>query len=104
MLSNYRNIAMLTDSAGMAWRQGIGLLGIDSNQVTLVSDTTICRAAVNAYNTAMLPDTLASSAVDVVKYGTTRYVVADSARVGGEWTTNIVFDALFTQVLGKIGQ
>ena len=100
-LSTYRHIALLTDSSGVAWRQRIGLSALDSNLVTLVSDTTVCRTALNAYNSALLPDTGVSTAVDVVKYGTTRYVVADSARRGGEWEQVVIFNSLFTQVVAR---
>lgn len=48
---------------------------------------------------ALLPDPEVSTAVDVVKYGTTRYVVADSARKGGEWTQVVIFNSPFTQVV-----
>lgn len=104
MLSNYRNIAVINDSSLNAWRQSAGLTAIDSNQVTLVSDTTTCRTALIAYNAALQPDTLQSEAVDVIRYGSTRYVVADSARIGGQWTPNVIFDSFFSQVISKVSQ
>jgi hypothetical protein len=104
MLSMYRWTAILSDSSANNYRQGLGLSALDSNQVTLVSDTTTCRSAVNAYNNALAPDSLQSTAVDVVKYGTTRYIVADSSRARSEWTPAVVFNATFTQVIAQIGQ
>lgn len=98
MLSRYQYIAQATNSLTTRWRSKIGLSSVPSAQVVIVSDTTTCRRAVNAYNAALIPDTLISSQVDVVKYGTTRYIVADSARIDGEWTPHIVFDTAFAVI------
>jgi hypothetical protein len=104
MLTMYRNTATITDTAFNTWRSSIGLFAVDSNQVKLVSDTTVCRSALSAYNNALLPDSVQSTAVDVIRYGSTRYIVGDSARNGGEWTPHVVFDTLFAQVIASIGQ
>lgn len=104
MLGMYRWTAILSDSSANTYRQSLGLFAVDSNQVTLVSDTTVCRTALTAYNSALSPDSLQSEAVDVVKYGTTRYIVADSARARSEWTPAVVFNATFSQVIAKTGQ
>lgn len=98
MLTDYQYLAQSTHSLTTRWRQKLGLSAVPSAQVVIVSDTTTCRRALNAYNTALLPDTLYSSQVDVIKYGTTRFIVADSARIDGEWTPHIVFDTAFTVI------
>ena len=104
MLSTYRWTAILSDSSANNYRASMGLFAVDSSQVLLVSDTTVCRTALNAYNAALSPDSVQSVAIDVIKYGTTRYIVADSARAGrSEWTPTVVFSTAF-QVIAKIGQ
>jgi len=104
MLSTYRWTAILSDSSANDYRASVGLFAVDSSQVLLVSDTTVCRAALKAYNAALSTDSVQSVAVDVIKYGTTRYIVADSARIGrSEWTPAVVFSTAF-QVIAQVGQ
>jgi hypothetical protein len=104
MLSNYRYVAVLTDSVNNAWRERTGLASVDSNAVVLVTDTVVCRRALNAYNAALLPDTAKSVSANVVTYGSERYIVSDSARISGEWVPNVIFDTLFSRVIANIGQ
>lgn len=104
MLSNYRYVAVSDDSVNSSWREGNGLPSVDSNTVVLVTDTVVCRHALNAYNAALLPDTARSVSVHVLRYGSARYIVADSARISGEWVPNVIFDTLFSRVIANIGQ
>jgi hypothetical protein len=50
MLSDYQYVAQATDPVNMGWRQRLGLFTVPSAQVVIVSDTTTCRRALNAYN------------------------------------------------------
>jgi hypothetical protein len=104
MLSNYRYVAVLDDSVNSAWRELNGLASVDFNTVVLVTDTVVCRRALNAYNAALLPDTAKSVSVNVVRYGSARHIVSDSARISGEWVPNVIFDTLFSRVIANIGQ
>jgi hypothetical protein len=99
MLESYRFADTTTDSGMQTWRLSIGLSVVPVSQIVAVSDTTVCRRALTAYNTLLVEDSLpASVAVDVVKYGTTRYIIADPAHLVGEWAHELVVDTAFTKI------
>jgi hypothetical protein len=70
----YGGMVSRTDQASVRERSFLGLPTIPNAQVTIVSDTTICRIASAAYDSAVsFP--AASEAPLVVKIGTTLYAV-----------------------------
>ncbi len=101
LLSEYQWKDTTTDANTVAWRQTFSLPSIPVGQLSLVSDTIICRRAVIAYNSALAAyDSRVTSAVNLLKYGPTRYVAEDTARKEGEWVFHVGFDSSFTQMLG----
>ena len=99
MLFDYQFVDTTTDQSQITWRQAVGLPTVAVAQVTLVTDTTLCRRGVTAYNSILAGDSLpASSAVNLLRYGSTRYVIGDPAHVVGEWVHEAVVDTSFTKV------
>src|SRR5437868_4049718 len=75
MLSDYQFADTSTVASTVAWRQTLGLPVVPVAQITLVSDTTLCRRGVTAFNTILAADSLPPSvAVNLIRYGSTRYI------------------------------
>lgn len=99
ILDHYQWVDTTTDKGHITWRQSIGLSAIPVSQIVLVSDTTVCRRAVTAYNSILAGDLLPpSSAVNVLKYGSTRYVISDPSHRVGEWISEPVVDTAFAEI------
>jgi hypothetical protein len=99
MLSVYQWTDTTTDAGNIAWRQSLGLTSIAVTQITLVSDTTTCRRGVIAYNSILAADQLpASVAVNLIRYGSTRYIISDPVHVVGEWIHEAVVDTAFHRI------
>jgi hypothetical protein len=102
ILEDYRWTDTTTDTATVSWRQRSSLPTVAATQIVLVANTTVCRRAVNAYNSilaAQLGDNRQSVSATVIKWGNTRYAVADTLHNAGEWTLHLVTDSSFTQSL-----
>jgi hypothetical protein len=85
----------MTDTALAAY----GVLRVPSSQIAIVSDTTTCRRAADAYSVAIgIPDE--NRLVHAIKAGT-RYVVIDPSYTPSVYKTGITFDSSFTQVISK---
>lgn len=102
ILEDHRWSDTTTDTATISWRQRTSLPTVPVGQIVLVSDTAICRRALNKYNNVMADsgDTRLSVEATVVKWGATRYAISDTAHRSGEWTMELFTDSSFTQVLG----
>lgn len=90
-----------TDPATASRREAIGLFPGSAADVTVETDTTLCRRAAVASRAILAPaDTFALLPVDVIRAGTSRYVVRDGSgyNPSSEWLTHIVFDTSFTAV------
>jgi hypothetical protein len=99
MLSVYQWTDTTTDAGNIAWRQSLGLPSIAVAQITLVSDTATCRRGVIAYNSILTADKLsASTAVNLIRYGSTRYVISNPNHVVGEWVHEAVVDTAFHRI------
>jgi hypothetical protein len=99
MLARYQFVDTATDKLQTAWRQSLGLPVIAVSQITLVSDSTVCRRGVTAFNSILADDSLAPSvSVNVVRYGSTRYIIGDPAHVVGEWKHEPVVDTAFVEI------
>jgi len=99
MLARYQWVDTTTATLQIAWRQSLGLPSISVSQLTLVNDTTVCRRAVTAYNSILSDDLLpASPSVNVIRYGSTRYIIGDPAHVIGEWKHETVVDTSFVEI------
>ena len=96
----YRLIAVQTDSLSTSDRQQAALpANIDSTTVQLVSDSTTCRLAFNAYSSVVhTPPTV--QPIDLIRFGN-RYVVTDHVLRAGEWAAHITFDSTFSSTLAK---
>lgn len=102
MASRYRAIATIADSTPLAeldsLRARMGIPRLDSTAVTLVTDTTVCNAAVAAYIAHTGLQNVGDSAV-VLALGPTRYLVTHALPFDGESKRRIVvFDITFTTV------
>ena len=99
MLEDYQFADTTTDAGMIAWRQSIGLPAVPVSQVILVSDTIICRRAVNAFNTNLgTPRHVPAVEVDVVRYGSTRYIIRDPVYTEGSWHFELVVDTAFAKI------
>ena len=91
---------IVTDSA----TDGRDLLGIPlltADQVGFVTDSTTCQQAAAAYTLAE-GDSVANRRVYVFRLGSTRYLVVDRTKHGGEWLIAWLFDSAFTP-LSRLG-
>ena len=99
MLAQYQFVDSATDQGQITWRQSLGLPSIPVSQITLVNDTTVCRRAVIAFNSILADDRLPPSAsVNVIRYGSTRYIIGDPAHVVGEWRHEPIVDTIFAEI------
>jgi len=80
-----------------------GVIRVPTSQILVVSDTTTCRRAAQAYS-GRIAATDSNRLVDVVKAGI-RYVVIDPGFTtdSSEWKTAITFDSSFTQTFKRFG-
>ena len=80
-----------------------GITRVLTSQIRIVSDTTICRRAAQAYSASIVAAD-SNRLVDVVKAGL-RYVVIDPAFTtdSSEWKTAITFDSSFTKTFRRFG-
>jgi hypothetical protein len=81
-------------------RTRLGLPFLAENQVTIVSDTTVCRTASLAYDAAAAHRTIDKPVV-VLALGTRRLVIKDYRF--GEWLLAILFDQNYTTMVMKFG-
>lgn len=96
MVAKYRN---LLDRATVdaATRQVLTDMSLPQPpaSVSLVSNSTVCRKAEQAYTAALGANrNTPSGAVYVVKVGTS-YVLRDPAQRGGQWTIEMVLDSQY---------
>ena len=78
-----------------------GVARVPTTQIHIVSDTTTCRRAADAYSAAIhVPS--GNRTVYAVRAGI-RYVVIDPSYKVGEWKLAITFDSSFTEVKAKFG-
>jgi hypothetical protein len=98
MLDTYQWADTTTDDGISAWRRSNGLPSISVSQISMVSDTTICRRAVVAFNTILKDKHTLTPSVNLIKYGTTRYIIGDPSYTVGEWTYEVVADTSFHKV------
>jgi hypothetical protein len=99
MLDTYRYVDTTTDVSLRIWKQSINLPTVAVSQILLVSDTTVCRRAITAYNAQLAGDSLpASSSVNVLSYGAIRYIIADPSRISSGATRELVTDTAFVRL------
>jgi hypothetical protein len=104
LLSYIQRVVTATDSQTVALRTRVRLPSVSASQVTLLSSSTdgpTCRLARNAYAKLIASDTIATASVDVVKVGSTNFVVADRKPHAGEFSIDAVMDTTF-KVVGQI--
>ena len=77
-----------------------GLPTVPVSQITIVTDTTVCRRAVNAFNTIFARSHLPPfTGVNTIRYGTTRYILGnESGPTSGEWRYEAIVDTSFSKV------
>lgn len=84
------------DAASLA---RLGLVPVDTSQVSLVDEPTVCDAALQAYNAKMSQYGVAAVAeVYVVRAGPERYAVLNTANGAGEFTYYLIFDSTWAFV------
>ena len=99
MLETYRFADTTTDVGMTIWRQGIGLPVVPVSQITIVTDAAVCRRGLLAYNAIVTRGSLhAATTVNVLRYGSTRYIVSDPSQTAGEWFHEAVVDRLFQKI------
>lgn len=103
LLRNYVvDLVTGTDSATIATRERSELPAVSASKVTVVTTTSVCNAAGDAYHTAVTPPGTSpvSRTLAVVKVGTTRYVVLDPNHRSGEFEFHAVFDRRWAYLTG----
>jgi hypothetical protein len=96
----YGGMVSRTDQASVTNRSQLGLPNIPNAQVTIASDTTTCRIASAAYDSAVsFP--AATEAPLVLKIGTTQYLVVKGVNNQGA-RINVLFNQNFTVAQRKI--
>ncbi|MFN2604316.1 MAG: hypothetical protein ABR582_16370 [Gemmatimonadaceae bacterium] len=99
MLESYQFADTTTDLGMKIWRQSIGLPVIPVSQITIVTDTAVCRRALNTYNAIVTRGSLlAARTANVLQYGSTRYIVGDPSQTAGEWMHEAVVDRSFQKI------
>lgn len=93
-------LVSLNDSISANQRTRLNLPALAANQVTIVSDTTECRAASLAYDAAVAHRTIGKPVV-VLALGTQRLVVKDYPF--GEWLLAVLFNQSFTTMIKRFG-
>lgn len=91
--SLYTTVA--TDSANTR-RELLGIPRLTQDQVGFVTDSATCNQAAAAYTLAENDST--NHQVYVFRLGSTRYLVVDRKKYGGEWLISWLFDASFTPI------
>ena len=94
----------LTDDASARNRSTLGLPNIPNEQVTIVTDTTTCRIASAAYDSAVGSYALAEPPL-VLKIGTTGYIVVKGFEAHGgrqHFRMNVFFNQDFAVVKARI--
>jgi hypothetical protein len=88
------------DSVAANERTRFSLPQLAENQVTIVSDTTVCRTASTAYDAAV-STTAIDKPVVVLAFGAQRLVVKDYRF--GEWLLAVLFNQNFTTIVKRFG-
>jgi hypothetical protein len=97
----YSLMVSRTDTASARQRTNLGLPTLSADQVQLVADTTVCRLASAAFDSAAAVSH-PTTPVIVLALGTTRRIVIKDIGFHGPWL-NLLFDQTFTSMLTKIG-
>ena len=99
MLESYQFADTTTDVSMKIWRQSLGLPVIPVSEIGMVNDMTVCKRALNAYNAIVARGSLhAATTVNVLRYGSTRYIVSDPSQTVGEWIHEAVVDSSFQKI------
>ena len=85
----------------MTYRQDKGLTAVARGEVAPIVEPSLCSRAVEAFNKAFAPEPETTTQVHVIRFGSTRYVVADESRRAGQWIYSAVFDSSFAKVLSR---
>jgi hypothetical protein len=93
-------LVSLADTVHANQRTKFSLPLLAENQVTIVSDTTVCRTASLAYDAAVAHRTIDEPVV-VLALGTQRLVIKDYPF--GEWLLAILFNQNFTTMITRFG-
>ena len=93
-------IVSLPDTVSANERTRFGLPLLAENQVTIVSDTAVCRTASLAYDAAASVTPIDKPVV-VLALGNQRLVIKNYSL--GEWLLGILFNQIFTVEIKKIG-
>lgn len=96
----YGTLVSAPDTQVVRVRTQLGLPTLLNSQVRIVGDTTVCRAASNAYD-AYLASPRPNQPVLVLEVGTKRIVSKDIGFRGGV-LLNLLFDQTFTTVLDRM--
>lgn len=82
----------------------VGLIKVDTSQVTLVSDSSVCHSALIAYRQVVMDSgSTAPTEAYVIQAGSSRLVVVHPEYGRGEWAVHIVLNASTYAVLGRFG-
>jgi hypothetical protein len=93
-VKNLKRFISSTDSMWVAFRSRIGVSLAPPDSVVTVSDTTVCRSLLNAYNLVDTTQTSPASQIHVVRVQT-RYIVTNPLQMAGEFMVHYVFDTAY---------
>lgn len=99
MLEIYRFADTTTDVGMTIWRESLKLPTVPLSDVTIVTDMAVCGRGLSAYNSIVTIGSLhAANTVNVIRYGSTRYIISDPSQTVGEWIHEAVVDSLFQKL------
>lgn len=100
MLLHYQFVDTTTNPRTSSRRTLLNLPAVPVAQVIAVDDSLLCRRAVTAYNFITAVDSLPpTTAVNLIKYGSTRYIIGDPSHTAGEYRLEAIVDSSFSEVL-----
>ncbi len=90
LLGFVRELVTTADSQSAGLRTKLGLVAMDSLNITLITDNKVCAKAVQGMNNALQTPNLIRR-VDVVRVGTD-FAVRDPDHPAGEWMPTMILD------------
>jgi hypothetical protein len=92
-----KNIIKSTNAHGIALRDDVGLTGVDTSDIAVVTDAAICARAAAAID-ELAKVKASGRLVYVLRAGPNRFIVEDPRAKAGEYVSVEVFDSRFKLV------
>jgi hypothetical protein len=97
LIAIFKNIIKSTDARDIALRDDVGLTGVDTSGIAVVTDTAICARAAAAID-QLANGKNSGRLVYVLRAGSSHFIVEDPHATAGEYVSVAVFDSQFKLV------